>query len=273
MNALQTLSFNRALVTLLLGFMTLGGGGGEGGFCCLFFDEFGQVDLFCPGAEGGIDLDVGVTIKDLAFPGLPIVPNADDPDPKDMLVKRFKFPSETSPGIDDQGLSRRLVMRAKRDGAQHELSYDRRVRGSFESSIRVAVNPAALDGLVDGVSLGTLRFEQADGGGEGGPVSLSMTATWDAEAGGFVISAADQDGPLGTPVVMPGATDVVLQMSWQEFGRTLQALDPVELARRLLDGRTIEVSAKVRFVPEENGSPRPATPARTSGGSEDPDAT
>ena len=37
----------------------------------------------------------------------------------------------------------------------------------------------------------------------------------------------------------------------REFGRSLQALDPVELARRLLDGRTIEVSAKVRFVPED----------------------
>ncbi len=37
----------------------------------------------------------------------------------------------------------------------------------------------------------------------------------------------------------------------KEFGRTLQAVDPVEIARRLLDGRTIEVSAKVRFVPEE----------------------
>ncbi len=36
----------------------------------------------------------------------------------------------------------------------------------------------------------------------------------------------------------------------REFGRTLQALDPVELARRLLDGRTIEISAQVRFVPE-----------------------
>lgn len=37
----------------------------------------------------------------------------------------------------------------------------------------------------------------------------------------------------------------------REFGRTLQALDPVELARRLLDGRTIEISATVRFVSED----------------------
>ena len=37
----------------------------------------------------------------------------------------------------------------------------------------------------------------------------------------------------------------------REFGRTLQALDPVELARRLLDGRTIEISATVRFVSDD----------------------
>ncbi len=37
----------------------------------------------------------------------------------------------------------------------------------------------------------------------------------------------------------------------KEFGRALHALDPVELARRMLDGRTIEVSAKVRFVADE----------------------
>ncbi|MBW2244125.1 MAG: hypothetical protein JRH01_19250 [Deltaproteobacteria bacterium] len=41
-----------------------------------------------------------------------------------------------------------------------------------------------------------------------------------------------------------------------EFGRTLQALDPVELARRLLDGATVEISAKVRFVPEKDEDPK-----------------
>ncbi|MAE95024.1 MAG: hypothetical protein CL910_10220 [Deltaproteobacteria bacterium] len=45
-------------------------------------------------------------------------------------------------------------------------------------------------------------------------------------------------------------TEFLDRMS-REFGRTLQALDPVELARRLLDGRTIEVSAQVRFVADE----------------------
>ena len=40
----------------------------------------------------------------------------------------------------------------------------------------------------------------------------------------------------------------------KEFGRALHALDPVELARRMLDGRTIEVSAKVRFVADDKSS-------------------
>ena len=44
----------------------------------------------------------------------------------------------------------------------------------------------------------------------------------------------------------------------REFGRTLQALDPVEVARRLLDGRTIEVSAQIRLVPEEKEAPAEA---------------
>ncbi len=36
----------------------------------------------------------------------------------------------------------------------------------------------------------------------------------------------------------------------REFGRVLERIDPVELARRLLEGRTVEVSARFRLVPE-----------------------
>src|SRR5574341_1508379 len=36
----------------------------------------------------------------------------------------------------------------------------------------------------------------------------------------------------------------------REFGRVLERIDPVEVARRLLDGRTVEVSARFRLVPE-----------------------
>jgi hypothetical protein len=50
----------------------------------------------------------------------------------------------------------------------------------------------------------------------------------------------------------------------QEFGRAVAAMDPVELARRLLDGRTVEVSARIRLVPEK----RDAKDAKTAGGSE-----
>lgn len=39
----------------------------------------------------------------------------------------------------------------------------------------------------------------------------------------------------------------------REFGRVLDRVDPVELARRLLEGRTVEVSARFRLVPEKKG--------------------
>jgi hypothetical protein len=37
----------------------------------------------------------------------------------------------------------------------------------------------------------------------------------------------------------------------REFGRVLSRLDPVEVARRLLEGRAIEVTAQIRFAPDE----------------------
>ena len=37
----------------------------------------------------------------------------------------------------------------------------------------------------------------------------------------------------------------------KEFGRMLSRLDPVEVARRLLEGRAIEVTAQIRFAPDE----------------------
>jgi len=36
----------------------------------------------------------------------------------------------------------------------------------------------------------------------------------------------------------------------KEFGRVLSAMDPVEIAKRLLEGRSIEVTARFRIVPE-----------------------
>jgi hypothetical protein len=37
----------------------------------------------------------------------------------------------------------------------------------------------------------------------------------------------------------------------REFGKALAAMDPVELARRLLEGRTVEISATIRFVEDD----------------------
>ena len=45
-------------------------------------------------------------------------------------------------------------------------------------------------------------------------------------------------------------TELVERLS-REFGRVVGALDPVEVARRLLEGRVIEVSAQIRLKGEE----------------------
>jgi hypothetical protein len=37
----------------------------------------------------------------------------------------------------------------------------------------------------------------------------------------------------------------------REFGRALSAMDPVEVVKRMLEGRTIEISATIRFVEDE----------------------
>lgn len=58
----------------------------------------------------------------------------------------------------------------------------------------------------------------------------------------------------------------------REFGRVLSSLDPAEVARRLLEGRTVEVEARFRLVPDpreeakEGASQAPASSA--SGGAD-----
>jgi hypothetical protein len=37
----------------------------------------------------------------------------------------------------------------------------------------------------------------------------------------------------------------------REFGKALAAMDPVELAKRMLEGRTVEISATIRFVEDD----------------------
>jgi hypothetical protein len=47
----------------------------------------------------------------------------------------------------------------------------------------------------------------------------------------------------------------------KEFGRVLERVDPVEVARRLLEGRTVEVSAQFRLVPEKAEKKKGRAPA------------
>jgi hypothetical protein len=50
----------------------------------------------------------------------------------------------------------------------------------------------------------------------------------------------------------------------REFGRALNALDPVEIAKRLLEGRSIEVTAQFRLVPEEKKGAKGKTRKRSA---------
>jgi hypothetical protein len=43
----------------------------------------------------------------------------------------------------------------------------------------------------------------------------------------------------------------------REFGRALAAMDPVDIVKRLLEGRTIEVSATIRFVEDDKKKKKP----------------
>jgi hypothetical protein len=43
----------------------------------------------------------------------------------------------------------------------------------------------------------------------------------------------------------------------REFGKALLAMDPIEVVKRMLEGRTIEISATVRFVEDEKKKKAP----------------
>ncbi len=49
----------------------------------------------------------------------------------------------------------------------------------------------------------------------------------------------------------------ILDRVSREFGKALSAMDPIELAKRMLEGRTIEVSATIRFVEDEKAKKKP----------------
>lgn len=51
-----------------------------------------------------------------------------------------------------------------------------------------------------------------------------------------------------------------------EFGRVLSAMDPVETLKRLVDGQTIEVSAKIRFAQDDRKNQKPGVSADVRAG-------
>ena len=216
---------NRLIVASILGTLLVGGGDG-GFFCCLTICELpnGNFGVCNPCAEEDAPGfgQVGATILDLNFKGLPILPVAGDPDPKDMSVVKFKYPTDTFNEGFLGGLDKRLLMRAKKDGASHELFYDRDLWGDFQVSLRVAIDDT-VEGLVDGASSGYLQVMEVpnNGGGDGALFSVRMSATWDEATQGLTISASDENGPLGDPITLPGTHDVQLDITWNSEGRFL----------------------------------------------------
>lgn len=55
-----------------------------------------------------------------------------------------------------------------------------------------------------------------------------------------------------------------------EFGRVLSAMDPVETLKRLVDGQTLEVSAKIRFA-KDDSTKRSTVSARARAGQSEAD--
>ncbi len=217
MNMLTSLSFNRLINLLILSWLASAGAVDgfsviccPGGFCIPTnpIEEAGGMQSFG---------EVGVTILDLSFPGLPFEPDPDDADPKDMsVVKSGYFSDAVGKKI------KRLLMRAKKDGAYHQLTYGREFSDSFDSGILIEVDPSK-GGLVDGQSAGYFEISQFADVGEGVPLSLRVTATWDDASQGLSVSAEDQAGPLGMPVIFAGVTEIALHMFWDEKGRFLSA--------------------------------------------------
>jgi len=58
----------------------------------------------------------------------------------------------------------------------------------------------------------------------------------------------------------------------KEFGRVLSALDPVEVMRRLLDGQTVEVSAKIRLASSDPKGPKRSSVSNVKVSTRDEDA-
>ena len=127
----------------------------------------------------------------------------DDGDAKDVTVKsRASFkPSKGS----DVGLNKRVKLKGKLDDGQAAVATEVEMTGNVTARLRVAVD--ALDGLVDGVTLGFLERRAVPGG----PVKR-VEAVWNAGIDGFTLRAVDNGLPAGTTLDLPGAREAVLQV-------------------------------------------------------------
>lgn len=192
----------------LLGVL-LFGGGAEGEVCCGELDNGNLIFTWCPtsvlsknvlasfncdsalrGAEGGGFEPPRVTIFDLADKSVPLS-QLDDEDPKDVKLKRGKYKSFPE---------KRAEILAKKDGAAGEWAFDMPLSGLYTTSMMFGVKDT--QGLVDDTSevyFETRGLAADDGGDEGELPFTRITATWHAVADGFLVSASNQDGPLGDP--------------------------------------------------------------------------
>ncbi len=169
--------------------------------CCLLGD--------CPCASKppfGDSLGVGPTFV-LTFQefNTNVAPGGldDDGDAKDVTVKsRASFkPSKGS----DVGLNKRMKLKGKLDDGQAAVATEVEMTGNVTARLRVAVD--ALDGLVDGVTLGFLERRAVPDG----PVKR-VEALWNAGIDGFTLRAVDNGLPAGTTLDLPGAREAVLQV-------------------------------------------------------------
>jgi hypothetical protein len=89
--------------------------------------------------------------------------------------------------------------------------------------------------------------------------------------GGFLPELLRRGLTLGWLEFMVGQSEKtrteLLERLSREFGKVLTAIDPVEILRRLLDGQTIEVSAKIKLA--NGGRTRRPGPAEDAGTQEE----
>jgi len=126
---------------------------------------------------------------------------ADDGDSKDVSIKdRVKF-KPTAGG--EQGLERRLRLKAKKTGGDAALGLDLQTHGNISASLRVAVDDTT--GLLDGESLAFFERRAQDGS-----PPLRVEAVWSAGLDGLLLRGVIGGTPVGEPVELPGEREADL---------------------------------------------------------------